>query len=1564
MGCAVKNFSADLVRWALTPQTVLLLSHWHQNTHYHINCNGEDTPVSVGCGVRQGCRAAPLLWTGYMWLFLLELLKETSPNWVISCLNVYADDYQMGDVFHSQDDLQQLMHNITKTLQLLKRFGLLINPNKCTALLTLSGTCSRRTRAQLTAWREGKEWLRFSDEDNDTVWIPIASKATYLGAVMSYAKFEDQTVKHRVQLSRIAFTRLRKWLTGKRGLRKQQRLSLFTTCVYPIMTYGIFPIGLTTFGLKHIQLHMYSMLRQILCNHAYITGQSHQQALALNHVDPPLAWLLNSVDSLQESLNQRLANTDPSDIICLLDWSHLDTLRFQIDWHLQTGPEQPVQPSALDVPTAVHTCLQCPYATTDPAQSRRHCTIMHAQPMARSQPADQKQYMHHGLPQCKFCQQTFTSWRTFHMHIQRGCQVLIVGPPTCWLDPSLPLEADPARPPEMFAAKQDAPVRGTTLLTDSDLRNILNQEWGRRILTIVGNRSWHHMRKETAASTYLANRCCLCDQFLGRTQDLNRHYKLHHPEFWPHIQAKGIQLTTLYGEETPCAFCGALFKNCHQCPVWVQMAMMLIYGGGLQIDGTQTPLAQRCEICMEHFQTSEALHAHLVTEHRLPSNSFNAARDTLDGEPVCAHCLTMYDNVESLRSHISQGRCLSFNPELPTEVLEVRPQWIDALCHGKLADTLRDPHVRMQLSLHCQHCRCRYSRASDLSGHLQASHDKLWSMAQGLTGILVELLYNETGCLCNPNIGNFRPHHVCVPLRQLALLFMRLPDPLLYPHVPTEDELAQMFSRKLDREHRFLLERALTGGNIEALWKDPPIVDILRQNCVLCAAKLHPADLVIHMHEVHHCSQPLVRLLMHQLLTRYMSLQATDFQCYACEQVFNHPEDVVTHSAPDRTQTVQAHFRAQCPNLLQTAVILSKAAHGRHGRRRHERVPGDECTDLDSVPTHGTLPGQDSQVGTECGTAQKAKKRRTGPTDTPKDHGQQRKSGPRNVTAGKTGAQAGQGYAADEEGGHLHLLFRQQRARQLHQPAHADDRDLGPGTSAAPTGPAEDADAPPAPEADAGGLQHSADQAGPSGHGQGGLGPEDTGLADIGLAAGWNMPIPGMGCAGQTAEGESTQTTHAETPAPDLHRHAGSSERRSSGDEVPLPAHDQQQRSDAMEVAAEHASRPALATDATAMPLSHLADHGRLTEDAQPSTEPIGAPIAEDAGTDPAHNERTGEREDEIQRPDCEEGGTMTPMPDLTNHDMRHLLTHVAFLTLENPGNICFANAAVTTFMWTTLSLDPCDFNYWGKQRHQLTSFLLANYATHANLMEQDWFQDTLRCWGQQDPAVDSDDITQQDATEFLHVWLTQMATPAFDMRWERRYMENDRVCIVDSSGKYTPLWLHMDATTSTANSCDLTQLFSLWRQVDGMQAALTTAPVCLCLHIDRLTRDNTGRIHKSDCMINIDTPCIVPVFQGAGLTHEPVEYQPVALMAHLGQDQGGHYRAGLKLAPTLVDMTTPAEWLLTDDWVHPTPTWRIPSWMLRNTTVIWMVRTDCIRLHRYNLRQPLQDITAAYMPA
>lgn len=221
----------------INPQIVLLLSPWHQQTHYHLNCNGEDTPIQVGRGVRQGCRAAPLLWNGYM--IYVAFLDGT----IVRCINVYADDYQMGDIFTSLIELAQLLHNVTVTLQLLTKFRLNINPAKCTALLTMGGTAYRRLRTGLTSWRDGKEWLVLHG-DTTTFWLPIATQAKYLGTVISYKKMEGLTMHHRVQLSRIAFGRLRGWLTGKRGLCRARRIHLFSTCVYPILTYGIFPLAL------------------------------------------------------------------------------------------------------------------------------------------------------------------------------------------------------------------------------------------------------------------------------------------------------------------------------------------------------------------------------------------------------------------------------------------------------------------------------------------------------------------------------------------------------------------------------------------------------------------------------------------------------------------------------------------------------------------------------------------------------------------------------------------------------------------------------------------------------------------------------------------------------------------------------------------------------------------------------------------------------------------------------------------------------------------------------------------------------------------------------------------------------------------------------------------------------------------------------------------------------------------------------------------------------------------------------------------------------------------------
>ena len=606
----------------------------------------------------------------------------------------------------------------------------------------------------------------------------------------------------------------------------------------------------------------------------------------------------------------------------------------------------------------------------------------------------------------------------------------------------------PCCQPPCLHPRQRHPIRGQTFLSDFDLQNIKSQEWGSRVLTIVGTRNWHHLRREQTACQYLAKRCCLCDHFFGRAQELHQHLKIMHPEFWPHTMIKGKMLTQMYGEDPPCPFCTELFKNCHQCTVWTQIALLLVYGGGsADMTAEQSNTIRTCDICNETFTSQELLHTHLVQEHRLTSSSFNPARDCVDGEPACIHCGALYDSLESLRSHINQGRCDQFDPSLPTEVIDVRDIWRDALCSGQLANVLRDPHNRLQLTLRCQHCSLRFQRPNDLAGHLVSAHSQLWQASQGLTHLFMELLYEMTGCLCNPGIAQVRTNHVCVPLRQLSMLFLRLDGQILFPHTPTEAELALLVSQRLDRSSRFLIEQIITERQLTQLWHHDMLLTLLRGTCLLCAEQHGAADLQLHLYEVHKCGTPLVKFFIQQLLPRFMDVNDTDYKCYACLQVFNTSASTAEVAPdPDRTQAALAHFRAQCPCLLQVAILLAKTAHGRHG---HGRSHGSRRTDPCSLPASDPDAGPQSEVVPKC-TAQKTTKRKSTAdsgrkTRTRTAVSEKGQSGQRLDPHGQACHQVGQGSAADEERGHISFLFRQQRKRGKPPHPGASNRDMGPG---------------------------------------------------------------------------------------------------------------------------------------------------------------------------------------------------------------------------------------------------------------------------------------------------------------------------------------------------------------------------------------------------------------------------------------------------------------------------------------------------------------------------------------
>eukprot|EP00435_Cladocopium_sp_Y103_P031115 s475_g7.t2 len=328
---------AKLVTLPVNPKIIQLLTLWHQHTNYHVSHNGTDHAVEVGKGVRQGCRAAPWLFNCFMLFFLQELSELVPFDWLYNCVDLFADDSAFGGSFTSLQELHDQLAYIGIALDLLNTMGMTISPSKSAALFALSGTSYKRVRHTLMQRRDNQEWLKICTGSTEML-IPVVTQTTYLGAVMSYQRLEDLTMRHRVQLARSTFSRLQSWLTGRKGLAIKARMRLWETCVFPVLAYSLCTVGITAVGLQQIQICIFSMVRRILNNPAHVTGHSHLQVFERYNIDLPALWLWRTADKLQRSNQRRFSQASPHDIVHTLDWSHLDDLKAFLLAACHAGP--------------------------------------------------------------------------------------------------------------------------------------------------------------------------------------------------------------------------------------------------------------------------------------------------------------------------------------------------------------------------------------------------------------------------------------------------------------------------------------------------------------------------------------------------------------------------------------------------------------------------------------------------------------------------------------------------------------------------------------------------------------------------------------------------------------------------------------------------------------------------------------------------------------------------------------------------------------------------------------------------------------------------------------------------------------------------------------------------------------------------------------------------------------------------------------------------------------------------------------------------------------------------
>ena len=168
--------------------------------------------------------------------------------------------------------------------------------------------------------------------------------------------------------------------------------------------------------------------------------------------------------------------------------------------------------------------------------------------------------------------------------------------------------------------------------------------------------------------------------------------------------------------------------------------------------------------------------------------AFLMPRDSVNATPECQRCHQTFETMTGLRMHINKGKCLRFDAQRTTITRQADPMLLEALTNGHLWEHLLQTTVRVEL--------------------------------------------------CNPAPRELYSNHVCMPLRQISMLFDKLQveqrpaifapwtfdKVLLRAHLHTA--LPESF---IDQVAQYLVER-----NFAALLQDPSVHQVLGTTCLCC----------------------------------------------------------------------------------------------------------------------------------------------------------------------------------------------------------------------------------------------------------------------------------------------------------------------------------------------------------------------------------------------------------------------------------------------------------------------------------------------------------------------------------------------------------------------------------------------------------------------------------------------------------------------------------------------------------------------------------------------------------
>lgn len=196
---------------------------------------------------------------------------------------------------------------------------------------------------------------------------------------------------------------------------------------------------------------------------------------------------------------------------------------------------------------------------------------------------------------------------------------------------------------------------------------------------------------------------------------------MHH-HFVEHVFAKAGQLQKAFGGTSPCAACGTQFKKQHMCVSWTQIAIIYLHlPPEITVSlATKKTLSLQCEVCKIKFTDMRHLLHHLRS-HDTVIQDWVAARDSLGGRTVCAHCSAAFSTMSGLQYPIINGQCREFQETADTCHTPIDPALMDMFQYGHLLPK-NEALDFATMTLTCLRCNRTFQRPGDLSAHLQTQH--------------------------------------------------------------------------------------------------------------------------------------------------------------------------------------------------------------------------------------------------------------------------------------------------------------------------------------------------------------------------------------------------------------------------------------------------------------------------------------------------------------------------------------------------------------------------------------------------------------------------------------------------------------------------------------------------------------------------------------------------------------------------------------------------------------------------------------------------------------------------